>query len=70
MTSHQLLFGVFIFAMLWALVIFVVITRAEIPAGMHRASIVRVDTVMLPHVTPVTRALDSMDSLWRARWLK
>lgn len=42
-------------------------TCDELPAGMHRASIVRSDTVMRPHVTSQTRTLDSLDSLWRVR---
>ena len=59
----------FIMALLWALAIGTCLSRAELPAGMHRASIVRVDTAWSPHTTRDTRALDSLDSLWLARGL-
>lgn len=66
---RSLTIAAFIMTLLWALVIAVCLSRAELPAGMHRASIVRADTVMRPHLTPTTRTLDSLDSLWRARGL-
>jgi hypothetical protein len=59
-TARQLLFGAFLSAMLWALVIFVALARAERPAGMHLASIVREDTVYLPNRTPSSAWLDSV----------
>lgn len=56
-------------AVFWALAIIVCLSHAELPAGMHRSSIVRADTVWSPHTTLGTRTLDSLDSLWRVRGL-
>ena len=58
---------VFILAMLCALAWFVAFTYGALPAGMHHASIVTSDTIIRWDRTPATRALDSLDSLWRLR---
>lgn len=72
MTARQLLFGAFLSAMLWALVIFVALASAELPAGMHRDSITS-DTVVFRSGTPASAWLDSVarvDSLKLERRLK
>jgi hypothetical protein len=50
----------FLGAILWALVVFILLALAELPAGMHRACEVRVDTVLYVHQTPSRAWLDSM----------
>ncbi|RPH88482.1 MAG: hypothetical protein EHM66_00300 [Deltaproteobacteria bacterium] len=44
----------------WALLIFVCLARPELPAGMHRASFVRVDTLIDFVSTPASAWLDSV----------
>jgi hypothetical protein len=64
---RSLTIAAFIMTLLWALVIAVRLSRAELPAGMHRASIVRADTVIRPHRTPLTDTLERLDSIIRVR---
>ena len=70
MNHRPILIGAAIMAVIWCVVICTCLSRAELPAGMHRANVVQVDTAWRPHVTPVTLALDSLDSLWRIKCLK
>jgi len=44
--------------LIWALVIFIMLARGELPEGMHQMNVIRVDTVVFrPYFCP---ALDSM----------
>jgi hypothetical protein len=51
---------IFVGAIVWAAVLFVISARAELPPGMHLANLVRVDTAYCPHRTPASAWLDSV----------
>ena len=63
----------FVIVLLYALVLFVVMTYGSLPPGMHLATevrVARVDTLWKPlEVRQATRALDSLDSLWKTKGL-
>lgn len=60
MTPRRAVLAVSYFLAFWALVICVCLVRAELPEGMYRASVVRVDTLIDFGGTPATRWLDSV----------
>jgi len=62
MTPRRAALAVSYFLAFWTLVVLICFARSELPAGMHWASFVRVDTLVLwaPHLTPASAWLDSV----------
>jgi hypothetical protein len=58
---------IFVCILLYALVLFLVSTHGALPAGMHLATEVRIDTLWKPGETMTTRSLGSLDSLIESR---